>query len=126
MPRPVHFEIHAADPEAVCRFYQTVFGWEFQRWGDVPYWVTQTGTESPGIDGAVLQRVTEPPAEGQPVNAFVVTVQVENLDSTLSAVMANGGSLALEKQTHPGVGVVAYVKDPDGNILGILEPEPRS
>jgi predicted enzyme related to lactoylglutathione lyase len=126
MPRPVHFEIHATEPEAVLRFYQSVFGWQFQRWGDVPYWTTETGTTSPGIDGAVLQRVGESPADGQPVNAFVVTVQVENLDTTLSTVMENGGSLALEKQSYPGVGVVAYVKDPDGNILGILEPEPGS
>jgi predicted enzyme related to lactoylglutathione lyase len=26
----------------------------------------------------------------------------------------------------PGVGWLAYVKDPDGNILGLLEPDPAT
>ena len=31
MARVVHFEIHAADPERAAKFYQSVFGWRFQR-----------------------------------------------------------------------------------------------
>ena len=30
MPRVVHFEIHADDPERTISFYNSVFGWEFQ------------------------------------------------------------------------------------------------
>ena len=29
MPRVVHFEIHADDPERAIRFYHSVFGWNF-------------------------------------------------------------------------------------------------
>ena len=29
--RPVHFEIHAADPERCASFYRDVFGWEIER-----------------------------------------------------------------------------------------------
>lgn len=29
MPRPIHFEIHAADPERAQRFYGALFGWSF-------------------------------------------------------------------------------------------------
>ena len=29
MPRVVHFEIHADDPERAINFYKSVFGWEF-------------------------------------------------------------------------------------------------
>ena len=43
MPRPVHFEIHATDPAVVQAFYESVFGWRFQQWGDVPYWLVSTG-----------------------------------------------------------------------------------
>jgi predicted enzyme related to lactoylglutathione lyase len=40
MPRPIHFEIHAADPERAIAFYQALFGWEFSRWeGPRPYWI---------------------------------------------------------------------------------------
>jgi len=32
VPRPIHFEIHASDPERVQAFYRTLFGWQFQAW----------------------------------------------------------------------------------------------
>ncbi len=47
MPRPVHFEIHATDPAAARAFYEGVFGWRFQQWGDNPYWVVITGDGDP-------------------------------------------------------------------------------
>ena len=30
MPRPIHFEIHAENPERAQRFYRELFGWTFQ------------------------------------------------------------------------------------------------
>jgi predicted enzyme related to lactoylglutathione lyase len=32
MPRVVHFEIHAGDPERAVKFYQALFGWSLQKW----------------------------------------------------------------------------------------------
>ena len=32
MPRVVHFEIHAAEPERAIRFYHELFGWQFNKW----------------------------------------------------------------------------------------------
>ncbi len=32
MPRVVHFEIHADDPERAVRFYKKVFGWKIEKW----------------------------------------------------------------------------------------------
>ena len=29
MGRPIHFEIHATDPEALVRYYSELLGWEF-------------------------------------------------------------------------------------------------
>ena len=31
MPRPVHFEIHATDPQRAIRFYTQLFGWTFTK-----------------------------------------------------------------------------------------------
>ena len=33
MPRVVHFEVHASDPERTMRFYTELFGWKFQALG---------------------------------------------------------------------------------------------
>lgn len=57
MPRVVHFEIPAADPQRVIQFYADVFGWQSSQFGDNPYWRLKTGDAfQPGIDGAVIKK----------------------------------------------------------------------
>lgn len=133
MGRPVHFEVHASDPAAAQAFYGAVFGWRFQQWGDVPYWLVTTGDgdpmagrphSTPGIDGGITQRQGDPPAEGQAVNAFVVTVEVDDCDATVERAVAAGGSVAMPPDDMPPVGRLAYLKDPDGTIFGVLQPAP--
>jgi predicted enzyme related to lactoylglutathione lyase len=125
VPRTIHFEIHATDPERVQAFYRTLFGWQFASWGGpAEYWVITTGEASqPGINGGMVRRRGTAPAEGQPVNAFVCTVDVADLDATLRALPEAGGTLALPKMAGPGVGWLAYVKDPDGNLCGLMQAD---
>ena len=58
MPRVVHFEIAADDPDRATRFYQDVFGWQSSKWeGPEEYWLVMTGSPSePGIDGGIGRR----------------------------------------------------------------------
>ena len=48
MQRVIHFEIYTRDPEAVCPFYQDVFGWKFKKFegGPIDYWVVTTGDDA--------------------------------------------------------------------------------
>jgi predicted enzyme related to lactoylglutathione lyase len=122
MARVVHFEIHAADPEAAAKFYSTVFGWKVTKWeGPIDYWLVSTG-EGRGIDGGIVRRMGEAAQPGAAVNAYVCTIGVDSLDETQSAIVANGGAIAVEKHEIPGVGLLAYFKDPDGNIFGTMQP----
>src|SRR4051794_30156088 len=132
MLRPVHFEIHASDPAAARSFYESGFGWRLEQWGDNPYWMVTTGDgapmagkphSAPGIDGGMLPRKGEPPSDGQPVNSFVVTMDVPDCDAYVERVVSAGGTVALPAQDMGGVGRVAYVKDPDGNLFGLFETE---
>jgi uncharacterized protein len=34
MKRPVHFEIHAENPERAANFYTELFGWKIIKWTD--------------------------------------------------------------------------------------------
>ena len=123
--RPVHFEIHATDPEGAARFYREVLGWSIEQWGDQPYWIITTGkTDEPGINGGLLPRRGPPPERGAAVNAFVLTHAVDDIDATLAAAEQHGATIALPKDRMPGVGLLAYLHDPDGNLLGLLQPEP--
>jgi predicted enzyme related to lactoylglutathione lyase len=126
MPRPVHFEIHASDPPRVVAFYEQVFGWKIERWGEVPYWLVTTGDTNPGIDGGIVQRQGPPPAPDAPVSSFVITVDVADLDATVATVTGAEGSIALDKHAVPGVGWLAYFKDPDGNLFGAMQPDDQA
>lgn len=128
MGRVVHFEIHAGDPERAARFYRELFGWEITRWeGPMEYWVVRTGgATEPGIDGGLLRRRGEPPTPGQAVNAYVCTVGVDDLDDALARGSRLGGSLAVPKMPVPGIGWLAYLTDPEGNILGMLQSDPTA
>jgi predicted enzyme related to lactoylglutathione lyase len=125
MNRPVHFEIHAQEPERAMAFYRTLLGWRFERWGEIPYWVVLTGDSAPGIDGGLLPRRGPPPVDGAAVNAWVCTVEVEDLDRTVAAAERAGGRLALPKMAIGEMGWVAYVKDTEGNLLGLMQNAPK-
>ncbi len=122
MGRVVHFEIHADDTERAVKFYTNVFGWKFSQWGDNPYWLIETGPrDAPGIDGGLLQRNRD--LDSTAVTAFVCTVDVDDLDGAIAAALENGGTMAMEKQSVPGVGWLAYCLDSEGNIFGMMQSD---
>jgi len=126
MPRVVHFEIHAADTERAVNFYTTLFGWSFQKWeGPMEYWLVTTGPDDqPGINGGLVRRQGE--IDGQAVIAYVCTVDVENLDASVQTALDNGGQIALPKMPIPGMGWLAYCKDTEGNIFGMMQNDPNA
>ncbi len=135
MNRVVHFEIHAANPERAARFYTDVFGWTIKEWTvpgvQVPqenrYWLVTTGPATePGIDGGILVRRGPAPADGQPVNAFVCTVDVRSVDECVEKAVRAGGTVALPKMPIKGVGWVAYCKDTEGNIFGMMQSNEKA
>jgi uncharacterized protein len=117
MPRVIHFEISANEPEKVVAFYRNVFDWEIRLWeGPEPYWLVTTGESSkPGINGGIFK----------PKELFtgtVNTVEVSNLEEYLEKVKQNNGQVVVEKFTIPGVGYLAYCKDVEGTIFGLMQP----
>jgi len=126
MSRVIHFEIHAGNPQRAIEFYEKLLGWKFQKWeGPVDYWLISTGpSDQPGIDGGLVLRRGE--IDGQAVLAYVCTVDVSNLDDSVKAALAGGGQLALPKMPVPGVGWLAYCKDTEGNIFGMMQSDPSA
>ena len=124
MPRPIHFEIHASDPQRAIAFYTRLFGWTFTQWGSEAYWLVGTGEKSePGIDGGLMPRRGDAPAAMAAVNAFVCTVGVGDLDTMVTKLTELGGQVALPKMPIPTVGWLAYGKDTEGNLFGMLQAD---
>ncbi|MGV8041036.1 MAG: VOC family protein [Thermoanaerobaculaceae bacterium] len=116
MPRPVHFEVLANDPETLTAFYRQVLGWEFVTWsGPQGYWLAKTGeADSPGIDGGFMHRHFP--------QAVINTMQVDDLEATLALAQEAGGKLVHGPADIPGVGRHAYCADPEGILFGLLQP----
>ncbi len=119
MPRPIHFELPADDPERAVRFYENVFGWKVQKWdGPQEYWLITTGeAPAPGIDGAIMRR--------DEVSQHVInTLDVPDLDAYIEKVTTSGGRVVVPKMEIPGVGWFAYAADPEGNVFGMMQGNP--
>lgn len=123
MGRVVHFEVLADDPERAARFYGDVFGWQVERWeGPVEYWLAGTGPDdAPGIHGAIVRR-EGPREEGTP-SGYVCSIGVDDLDSVVEVAQAAGARMVSGKAAVPGVGWVARLRDPEGNLVGLLEAD---
>jgi len=132
MNRVVHFEIHAANMDKLQTFYKSVFGWTFQNMGDKfgGYRVIVTGENKlsepmtpamMGINGGMLQRPGPLPTPDQKVvNAYVCIIGVDDVDTVFEKVLSEGGSAAMEPSDVPNVGRLAYCKDPENNVFGII------
>lgn len=127
MGRVVHFEITAEEPERAAEFYRKVFNWEIKKWdGPINYWMVTTGEKGAGIDGGLMLREGAGPLENGPANAFICTIDVVDLDDTLGAVDAAGGHEITPKQSIPGQGWMAYCRDTEGNIFGLMQNDPSA
>ena len=118
MPRPVHFELPAADPERAARFYTDVFGWTIEKWdGPAEYWLVTTGEEGePGINGGIMR------PQG-PEATTVNTVDVQDLDATVERATAAGATVVAPRMPIPGMGWLAYLTDTEGNTFGMMEAD---
>ena len=126
MPRPVHFEIHAENPDRAQAFYEALFGWTFTAWGDDgTYRLIKTGSEGPGIDGGMIRRMgpNPDPQAPTPVVGWCCTCDVEDVDAHVAKAVSLGGVVALPKMAIPGVGWLAYCKDTESNIFGMMQAD---
>ncbi len=126
MPRVIHFEVHADNPERAIQFYGQVLGWQFAKWdGPMPYWLVTTGPDNqPGINGGLMPRQCA--VDGQAVIAYVCTVDVDNVDTYVARATSAGGTVVVPKMSIPGVGWLAYCKDTEGNIFGMMQSDPKA
>ncbi len=116
MPKFVHIDISANDPERAANFYRTVFGWNVHKLdGPMPYWLISTGDDPGDLGGGIGQRA-------ESWQTVIPTIDVDSVDDYEKKLVAAGGSVVTPKQLIPGVGQLLNFKDPEGNIFSILQP----
>jgi predicted enzyme related to lactoylglutathione lyase len=120
--RVVHFEIPYDDGDRARKFYAEAFDWDLQKMPGMEYTLVMSGpsgdsgpTEAGYINGGMLAR--EESASPGPV----LVVDVPDIDAALEKIGALGGSTVVPKQPVGSMGFTAYVKDPEGNVVGLWE-----
>ena len=55
------------------------------------------------------------------MTSVVNTINVEDVEKIVSEITSNGGEIVVPVMEIPNIGKVAYFKDPDGNVMGIIQ-----
>ena len=117
MTRVLHFEIVTDNPERTIEFYEKVFGWAITKWPHGEYWNIRTGDPSePGIDGGINRR-------RDPESVTVNSIYVDDIDKHIELVKTNGGEIVEDKRSITGVGWLAYFKDTEGTLWGMMQED---
>ena len=116
MGKVINFHLPADDVDRAAAFYRNVFGWEFTPFAGspVPYLVHDGASDdAAGIPAAITARA-------EPVKAPTPTIEVDDIDSALIAVVMHGGQQG-RVQEIPGMGRFGYAIDSEGNIIALLQ-----
>ena len=122
--RVVHFEIPFDDGDRARSFYSQAFGWQMMPMPEMGYTIVMSGPSGehgpsePGfINGGMMQRQ-------EPFTSPNLVLDVDNLETTLEAVNAAGGTTVSGRQAVGDMGFTAYFKDTEGNLVGLWETAP--
>ena len=110
--RPVvHWEMVAVDAEAQAAFYRELFNWEI---GEGPLMTVNPGQggPEPGPAGHIM-------AGDKP--RVSLYVQVRDLRAAQARAEELGGKITSEPFDVPGGPTIAFIEDPEGNPLGLVQ-----
>jgi len=122
MDKVQHFEIPADDMERAKKFYGEAFGWKLADVPQMNYTMAYTSQvdekhmlkEVGVINGGMLKRT--PLAQ-----APTIAVTVDDINASLEKIKAAGGATASDVMKVGDMGLYAYIKDTEGNVIGVWQ-----
>jgi len=60
------------------------------------------------------------------IGSLVNTIDVSDIDDIIKKINNKGGEIVRPKHAVPGVGWLAYFKDSEGVMFGIMQNDPRA
>ncbi|MBH0238508.1 VOC family protein [Methylobrevis albus] len=111
-------ELNSWDPDGAMRFYGEALGWTFEAMpmpGGTYWLIFSDGNRVGG-----LFPLTEPDFEGVPSH-WLTYIEADNVDARVDRALAAGGSLMRPPFDVPGVGRIAIVCAPGGEVMGWMQ-----
>lgn len=110
-PSVVHWEVQALDPIGQQRFFAELFGWNVD--ANNPQNYGMVNPAGPGSIGGGIGATTDEPRA-------MFYIQVPSIVDTLDKAATIGGATVMPR-TDIGMIVMAQFRDPEGNIIGLVE-----
>jgi len=122
MPNIAYFQIPADDVGRARKFYHSLLGWKIEpdaslddkslEWQNIETGEPKEGTMNMG---GLYKRMGPGP--------IMNFVEVEEIEKVLSRVEKLGGKVMMPLDTIKSVGLVAVIRDTEGNVIGLWKPE---
>jgi predicted enzyme related to lactoylglutathione lyase len=116
MAKMEHFEIPVDDIDRAQTFYRAVLGYEYEPWDDDMGMLRQPDGE--GVGGDLHKRGATP----HPTVVFTV----DRIEDVVSAAIAHGGEQIGEIQPLTETSRWVYIRDSEGNLIGLFDEVPAS
>jgi uncharacterized protein len=120
MGRPVvHFEVVGRDGEKLQSYYAELFDWKVDASNEMKYGLVDRqenlNSEGTGIGGGIGQGPED--YEGH----VTFYVEVPSVEESLAKAESLGGTRLMGPETIMGRLVLGQFKDPEGNVIGLIE-----
>ncbi|WP_308364948.1 MULTISPECIES: VOC family protein [unclassified Microbulbifer] len=116
----IWYELMSADADTAQAFYGELTGWRFSDSGQPgrDYRIVNAGEEPVG---GLLQLTREQREHGAQPN-WMGYICVDDVEKSLAAIGADGGTVMMPAMAIPGAGTLAMVCDPQGVPFYIMHP----
>ena len=115
-----HFAIHIDDIERAKKFYDKVFDWGFNSYGQTDFLqIKADKSENGELIGALQSRKYSPVPDK--IIGLECTIGVKNIDAIIEKVKVNGGKILLSKTAIPYVGWIVKFLDTEGNLICAMQ-----
>ncbi len=116
MGKYINFTSPVKKPEKLINFYKNVFNWDIQQSSDTEnLWKIQM-EENPFCHNEFSDFLNQ-----NGVRSIVSIIDVPDLDHSIESIKQNEGKILIDKLEIPHVGKMAYAKDCEGTVFGLIE-----
>lgn len=109
----IWYELMTPDIEGARAFYQSVVGWTIGDKSDMPGSDYRMIKAPDGMAGGVLA-LDRKMIDGGAFPLWIGYIGVDNVDASVAAIKAAGGTITMEPHDVPGAGRMAMASDPQG------------
>ena len=114
----VHFEVIGKDGEKLQSYYAELFDWDVDPSNQMKYGIVK-GEDNPSSMGSIGGGIAAGPDGYEGHVTFYVAVP--DVEAALQKAESLGGTRVMGPETIMGEMVLGQLKDPEGNMIGLVQ-----